>query len=265
MGSDTIGPRSWLLVAVAGWAVLAWVLALFGMGGVIRPLPADPSLVQSLPQLQAPVAERLGPLAQYGEMSARPLFSENRQPEPFFISGEEGSDQPQTFDFVLSSVLITPGLQLAILQSKDGGESVRVKLGDAPDAAPNWRVIEIQPRSVVIAGPEGQQTLDLRVFDGSGGQPPTPSQAGAAAIPPMPGGPVASGQPPRQVPAAAAPGSPAQPASAEDMPAPVPNEAGAEPVLTTEQQMDLIRKRIEARRAQLREQGELPPTPEKTK
>ena len=265
MGSDTIGPRSWLLVAVAGWAVLAWVLALFGMGGVIRPLPADPSLVQSLPQLQAPAAERLGPLAQYSEMSARPLFSENRQPEPFFISGEEGSDQPQTFDFVLSSVLITPGLQLAILQSKDGGESVRVKLGDAPDAAPNWRVIEIQPRRVVIAGPEGQQTLDLRVFDGSGGQPPTPSHPGAAAIQPMSGGPMASGQPPRQAPTAAAPGSPAQPASAEGMPAPVPNEAGAEPVLTTEQQMDLIRKRIEARRAQLREQGELPPTPEKTK
>ena len=265
MGSDTIGPRSWLLVAVAGWAVLAWVLALFGMGGVIRPLPADPSLVQSLPQLQAPAAERLGPLAQYSEMSARPLFSENRQPEPFFISGEEGSDQPQTFDFVLSSVLITPGLQLAILQSKDGGESVRVKLGDAPDAAPNWRVIEIQPRSVVIAGPEGQQTLDLRVFDGTGGQAPTPSRPGAAAIQPMPGGPVASGQPPRQVPAAAAPGSPAQPASAEEMPAPVPNEAGAEPVLTTEQQMDLIRQRIEARRAQLRQQGELPPTPDKTK
>ena len=264
MGSDAIGPRTWLLVALAGWALLAWLLALFGMGGVIRPLPADPSLVRSLPQLQAPAAERLGPLAQYSGMSARPLFSENRQPEPFFISGEQG-EQSQTFDFVLSSVLISPGLQLAILQPRDGGESVRVKLGEAPEPAPIWRVIEIRPRSVVIAGPEGQQTLELRVFDGSGGQPPTASQSGAAAIQPMPGGPVASGQSPKQVPTPAAPGLPAQPASTEGMPAPVPNDASAEPVLTTEQQMDLIRKRIEARRAQLREQGELPPTPEKTK
>jgi len=263
MGSDAIGPRTWLLLAAAGWAVLAWVLALSGMGGVIRPLPADPSLVQALPQLQAAAPERLGALAQYGEKSARPLFSESRQPEPFFISGEEGGEQPRTFDFVLSSVLITPGLQLAILQSKDGGESVRVKLGDAPDAAPNWRVIEIRPRSVVLAGPEGQQTLDLRVFDGSGGQAPTPSQAGAPDQSPMPTGPAASGQPARQVPMSPSSGAPPQP-SADGMPAPA-TDAAAEPALTTEQQMDLIRKRIEARRAQLREQGELPPPPDKTK
>ncbi|MET0893479.1 MAG: hypothetical protein ABWY01_07925 [Pseudoxanthomonas sp.] len=257
MGSDAIGPRTWLLVAVAGWALLAWVLALSGMGGVIRPLPADPSLVQPLPQLQAASDERLGPLAQYGEMSARPLFSENRQPEAFFISGEENGEQPQTFDFELTSVLISPGLQMAILQSRESRESVRVKLGEAPDAAPSWRVIEIRPRSVVFAGPEGQQTLDLRVFDGNGGQPPTPSQTVA-----VPGETTAPVQPPGQTPApTAAPASPATPAT----PTPTANGATAEPVLTTEQQMDLIRKRIEARRAQLREQGAVPPTPDKTK
>ena len=31
MRTDAIGPRSWLLAALAGWAILAWVLALFGM------------------------------------------------------------------------------------------------------------------------------------------------------------------------------------------------------------------------------------------
>ncbi|HYM86492.1 MAG TPA: hypothetical protein VET30_07110 [Pseudoxanthomonas sp.] len=265
MRTDAIGPRTWLLIAVAGWALLAWVLALFGMGGSIRPLPADPALVQALPQLGAPAAERLGPLAQYGEMSARPLFSENRQPEPFFISGEEGGEQSQSFDFVLTSVLITPRLQMAILQTKEGGESVRVKLGDAPEAAPGWRIVEIQPRSVVIDGPDGRQTLDLRVFDGTGGQAPTLAQTVSPAAP-MPTGPVAQGQPPRS--------SGNTPPMAQPQPQPSPSTSGAdaaqaaattEPVLTTEQQMDLIRKRIEARRAQLREQGELPPTPNQTK
>ena len=28
---DAIGPRTWLLATCAGWAVLAWLLALFGM------------------------------------------------------------------------------------------------------------------------------------------------------------------------------------------------------------------------------------------
>ena len=139
MRTDAIGPRTWLLAACAGWAILAWLLALFGMGGSIRPLPADPSLVQALPQLRPPAAERLGPMAQYAEINARPLFSERRQPEPFFISGEEGGEQSQSFDFVLSSVLITPGLKMAILQTTESGESVRVKLGEAPESAPGWQ------------------------------------------------------------------------------------------------------------------------------
>ncbi|RZA31541.1 MAG: general secretion pathway protein GspN [Lysobacteraceae bacterium] len=266
MRTDAIGPRTWLLVAVAGWALVAWLLAVAGMGGVIRPLPADPSLVQALPQLRPAAAERLGPLDQYTQMSARPLFSETRQPESFFISGEEGGEQPQSFDFILTSVLITPRLQMAILQGKEGGESVRVKLGDAPESSPNWRVVEIHPRSVVIAGPDGQQTLELRVFDGNGGQPPTTISSTNPVPAPVavPGtAPVAQSQPPRQAPAAGPTQPQPQPGSADA--APAESAAAAEPVMTTEQQMDLIRKRIEARRAQLREQGELPPTPDKTK
>lgn len=254
MRTDAIGPRTWLLAALAGWALLAWLLALSGMGGSIRPLPADPSLVQALPQLRPPAAERLGPMAQYSETGARPLFSENRQPAPFFISGEEGGEQPRSFDFVLSSVLITPALKMAILQATESGESVRVKLGESPESAPNWQLVEINPRSVVIAGPEGRQTLELRVFDGTGGQAPTAMAAPAA---PMPAGPVQQGQPPRRSPAPVPDSAkPQQPADAMST---MVESAAPEPELTTEQQMDLIRKRIEARRAQLREQEQAPP------
>ena len=57
--------------------------------------------------------------------------------------------------------------------------------------------------------------------------------------------------------AAVQPGKPAM-ANADD-------PSTAQPELTTEQQMDLIRKRIEARRAQLREQDQPPPPTNKTK
>jgi general secretion pathway protein N len=262
MRTDAIGPRTWLLAAIAGWALLAWVLALFGMGGQIRPLPDAPGLVPALPQLAPAAPERLGPLAQYSEIAARPVFSQGRTPQPFFISGQEGEGQAQAFDFVLSSVLITPSLRLAIVQPAQGGEGIRLKVGEAPPATPGWRVVDIQPRSVVFNGPEGERTLELRVFDGNGGQIPTASTVPPAAMPApaanagnrvtggvaMPG--ASQAQP--------VPGDPAVPMA--DTPGPV-----AEPAQSTEQQMDAIRKRIEARRAQLRAQGESPPPPNKTK
>ena len=269
MRIDSFGPRSWLLAALAGWALLVWVLALFGLGGQIRPLPDDPSLVSALPKLPQQVPERLGPLAQYSEIAARPLLSQSRKPQAFFISGQEGGEQPQTFDFVLTSVLITPQLQMAILQPTGGGEGVRLKIGDAPESAQGWRVSEIHPRSVVIEGPEGPRTLELRVFDGLSGQPPsaTPASPGS-------GAPI---QPPGPGTAAPPPGSPIMATPTRPMPVPPAGNASPTPQpggenapqveapMTTEQQMEAIRKRIEARRAQLRQQGQAPPPPNKTK
>lgn len=268
MRIDSFGPRSWLLAALAGWALLVWVLTLFGLGGQIRPLPDDPSLASALPKLPQQAPERLGPLAQYSEIAARPLLSQSRKPQAFFISGQEGGEQPQTFDFVLTSVLITPQLQMAILQPAQGGEGVRLKVGDAPESAQGWRVSEIHPRSVVIEGPEGPRTLELRVFDGLSGQPPSAS-------PPSPGS-GAPIQPPGSGTAVPPPGSPVMATPSPPMPVspaanagPAPPQ-GSEPAaveapMTTEQQMEAIRKRIEARRAQLRQQGQAPPPPNKTK
>lgn len=269
MRIDSIGPRTWLLAAVASWSLLVWVLALFGLGGQIRPLPDDPSLVSALPKLPQQTAERLGPLAQYSEIAARPLFSQNRKPQAFFISGQEGGEQPQTFDFVLTSVLITPQLQLAILQPTQGGEGVRLKVGDAPESAQGWRVSEIHPRSVVIEGPEGPRTLELRVFDGLSGQPPsaTPASSGSGA-PIQPPGPGTAVPPPGSsvmtTPSRPMPVSPASAGGAVPPPGSTPAAPAADP-MTTEQQMEAIRQRIEARRAQLRQQGQAPPPPNKTK
>ena len=78
MRLDDAGPRTWLLGATAGWALAALLLSLLGMGGRITPLPADPALLQALPEPAAPAAPRLGPLADYRAISARPLLSPNR-------------------------------------------------------------------------------------------------------------------------------------------------------------------------------------------
>ncbi len=259
MRPDALAPRTGVLAVVAGWAVLVYGLVLFGVGGRVAPLPDDPAQADRLPQLPAPAADRVGPLPQYAVIGERPLFSRNRQPQPFFIAGQQ-EGAPQGFDYVLSSVLDTPALKLAILQPAQGGEGVRVRLGEAPQGQPGWRLVELLPRSAVFEGPEGRRTLELRVFDGSGGAPPTPvaapspgAQAPPVSAPRITGGPAPAASAPAAATAAPPPAEPA---------APQAPTATVEPQ-STEAQMEEIRRRIEARREQRRrqEQNPTPPAP----
>lgn len=262
MRAEAIGPRTWLLAAVAGWAVLVAILALFGLGGHIAPLADDPASAPRLPALPKAAPERLGVLARYSELTARPPFYESRQPQPFYATGE-GDAQAPAFDYVLTSVLITPSLRMAILQPSQGGEGVRIKQGEAASGAPQWTLVDLQPRSAVFEGPEGRRTLDLRVFDGSGGQAPTMVGSVAPVAPP-----VAGPQPPARSTGGAAPAQPAA-GNGAAVPMPVPTPVGQPPpqaeapAMSTEEQMEAIRKRIEARRAQMRQQqGQAtPPAP----
>jgi general secretion pathway protein N len=256
---DSASPRTWLLATLTGWALLVWLLALFGMGGTITPLPDDAALLQRLPTPPKPPAERIGMLAQYSETGTRPLFAEDRRPQPFFLQPEGEAAQEPSFEFILTSVLQAPGLQMAIVQPSDGGDSVRMKLGEAPEEAKGWRLVELHPRSAVFDGPEGQKSLELRTFDGTGGEAPTamtqaPATAGRpAGATPNPALPL-PGKPQPAAPAAAVSPKPVAPAA--NTPA---TATAAQPALTPDAQMEAIRKRIEARRAQLRAQAQQAP------
>ncbi|MEN1960994.1 hypothetical protein WCE41_11790 [Luteimonas sp. MJ246] len=264
MRAEVPGARTWVLGAVALWALATWALGLFGLGGRVDRLPPDPELVQALPAAIQPGDERLGPLAQYAELGDRPMFTTDRRPQPFFIN-PEGEEAPAEFEYVLTSVLLTPGLQVAIVQPVGGGESLRLKVGESAAGAPGWQLASMTPRSAVFDGPEGQRTLELRVFDGVGGEAPTamstPSAPSAPRDAPARGrlatgegadaGDEAGNRPvvvttssspaPTEVEVPAAGQAPAADAS-----------AGASP----EDQVNAIRQRIEARRARQREQAQ---------
>ena len=62
MRAEDIAPRTWLLGALAAWALLAWILSLAGLGGRVAPLAEDPSLVQRLPATFASVSAINGAL-----------------------------------------------------------------------------------------------------------------------------------------------------------------------------------------------------------
>lgn len=252
MRADGVGARTWLLAAVAGWAVLVWALALFGMGGRIQSLPADTSLVPALPAAATASRQTAHTLGEYGEATARPLFFSDRRPKLFSLQpgGEEAAKNE--FNYVLSSVLIAPGLKMAILQPPEGGEGIRLKLGEASDKLPGWRLTEVTPRSATVASASETRSLELRVFDGRNGQPPTaqpsvqPAARGTQATMPVPPPPAPSPTMNPAPPAAVQSPPPPPPQGSENAPAPSSNEA----------QLEAIRQRIEARRAKLRQEAQ---------
>lgn len=257
MRAEDAGARTWLYAALAGWAVCVWVLAMFGMGGSIDRLDDDPSLRQALPSPTARGDERLGPLTQYGDIAARPLFTDNRRPQPFVIDPMgEGAEASNDFEYLLTSVLRTPGLQMVILQPAAGGDPVRVKQGSAPEAAPGWVLQSVEARKAVFAGPEGERTLELRVFDGVGGQPPTqmaaPSPAASPMAAPAPAVVVDAnmGAQPRGTGGAKPPESMGASAQADGS---APAAATAQQQQAAQEQVEAIRRRIEERRARLRQ------------
>src|SRR5690606_2935680 len=262
MRAEDAGARTWLYAALAGWALCVWVLAMFGMGGSIDRLDDDPSLRQALPAAVARAPERLGPLPQYGEIAARPLFTDNRRPQPFVIDPmADAGEGSGGFDYVLTSVLRTPAVQLVILQPAGGGEPVRVRQGSAPDGAPGWVLQTGEARRAGFARPEGAQARGPRGFAGVGGQAPTPlnapdPMADASASPtPTPAADPAMGAQPQAT--GGAQGSrrdrpaPADPMA--DMAADGPSQQQA-----AQEQVEMIRRRIEERRARLRAEEATP-------
>ena len=120
-------------------------------------------------------------------------------------------------------MLISPQVQLAVLQPSGGGEAQLVRVGSSPEGGPGWRLVEVQPRRAIFEGGGGQSALDLRTFGEAGGPGATP---------------IAQPQP--------------TPAVANVAPPPPRPEAVADEPQDQEARIEAIRKRIEARRAQMR-------------
>ena len=224
------GPMTWLLAGAFGWALVLWLAALAGMG--TRLAPGVASAATALPVAVPPAPPRVGPLGQYAEAASRPLFTEDRRPRAFLAIGAgdgDGGADGAALDFQLTGVLISPRVRLAILQPAAGGESQRVREGSAPEGAGGWRLVEVQPRRAVFEGPGGQTTLELRTF-------------GVAGVPAPPRGAEI------QVEAASAAAMQAANAAADAAAgnAQAPDEA---------RRIEDIRRRIEARRAQMRSQN----------
>ncbi len=167
-------PRSWLLVALAGWSLAFAVVALVGFGGRSAPLPDNHGLAPDLPTVPNTAAHpALRPLEAYAQAYDHPLFFPDRKPAAAHVPGKSADDHP--LDAVLTGIIKTPTLQMAIVQDPKTHRALRVREGQ-PIGGPygGWKLTEVQPRAATFqSDSQGTSTLDLRIYNGKGGPEPT--------------------------------------------------------------------------------------------
>jgi general secretion pathway protein N len=184
---------------------------------------------------------RLRAWAEYGEVLNRPLFNDTRTPEPAEpVEGAAGGDgNTPPLNVTLTGVILSGELKLALVRDNAKGETQRVRVGQPLEGEQaGWTLIELEPRAAVFEGAGlGRQELELTV-DTKGGGPAVAAPGAAGVQGQVPTFQTAATTPPPNTPGYTAPASapaqtPGQPANAEE-----------------------IRKRIEERRRQLREEAQ---------
>lgn len=231
-----------LLAVVALWALIFTVSALTGLGGRYGVHPDDPSRVPPLPALDLSQARSLlQSVETYADIGERPLFNPDRRPLP----PEEGTGDtppddaapsPSPLDIAVTSIIMTPQVKIAIVTDNRSGKSQSLKVGDTLEGEQaGWRLTELEPRKAVFAGPSGSSAVDLRVFDGAGGQAPTPVAV-------------------MNVQQEEGDGSSSQPEQVTGQAAPA--DGGRAEAMTPEARAEMIRRRIEERRRQMREEAD---------
>lgn len=216
-----------LLGAFAGWSLLVAVCVYAGLGARYSLHPDDASRVPELPRLDLSRAQNpLGALTEYAQIGERPLFNADRRPIPLPDAPVTENAPPPAapLDVTLTSVILSGEVKIAIVQDKKTKKTQSLRVGGSMEGEQSgWKLVELGPRKAVFEGPGGRSEVELRVFDGSGGEAPTP---------------VASATP--------APEAVVDPNAA----------AAAAEAQTPESRAELIRKRIEERRRQMREEAE---------
>lgn len=217
-----------LLAAFAGWSLLVMFVVYAGLGGRYSLHPDDASRVPELPRLDLSRAQNpLGAMAEYAQVGERPLFNADRRPIPVPAAPGVVAEPAAAvaLDVTLTSVILSGDMKIAIVLDKKTNKTQSVKVGATLQGDQSgWKLIELASRKAVFEGPSGRSEVELRVFDGSGGQAPT-AVASAVAAP--------------------------DPAAQSD-----PNAPAADIVQTPEARAELIRRRIEERRRQMREEAE---------
>jgi len=229
-----------ILIAVCAWSFGVLLVVESGLGARYALHPDNPLQAGDVPAVALNRAQStVGDLAAYAEVGARPLFDpERRPPPPPPVAPAEQPAPPAPLNVVLTSIIISGDKRIAIVSDRQTNKAQTLRVGQslAGDQSA-WKLVELEPRRAVFEGPGGRNALDLRVFDGQGGEPPTPVVVATV---------------PAADPNAAGGANPLLPGAPQAQAAATPGAAEGD---TPEARAEMIRRRIEERRRQMREEA----------
>lgn len=173
-----------LLATTAFWALLVLIATWSGLGGRYSLHPDDPDRVEPVPEVELAGSTSLIPdMDHYAGISQHPLFSKDRLP---FVGDDAGEDNIEVveeevlmpLDATLTGVIkIGEDTAIALIRGNKTGESQSVKVGDnLPGDLSSYKLIELESRKAVFDGPRGRSELELETFNGKGGKPATALQ-----------------------------------------------------------------------------------------
>lgn len=217
---------SMILAGACGVFVLLAIAMQFGFGRGYTWLQPDVDSTGIASVAIDRTAFKLPPETQFADTTARPLFNDDRKPTPETPDSPDTPPPPQVpLNIALTGIILTPQVNLAMVHDKLKNRDLALKEGMPMEGDQGgWTLTKINPRSAIFRETSGEEVeVELSTAVAS----PNP-------VAHAPGGP-APQRPPGQV----AP-PPAQPVAG-----PAQNE-----------QSQALQRRIEERRAQMREEAE---------
>ncbi|MBX8554337.1 hypothetical protein K5D43_07565 [Pseudomonas cichorii] len=147
------------LACALGVLVLVWLFIFYGFGSQmkwveIKPSPPFPATAQPLISESEPPP----PLKQYAKVWSDPLFTPGRVSDSLNVEPEPVRPVPPLTGYVLTGVIITQQLSVALLKANTG-EVLSLKKGQL---LPNgWRLDQISERQVELIYEQNRRTLEI--------------------------------------------------------------------------------------------------------
>ncbi|MCV4286458.1 hypothetical protein OH708_00925 [Pseudomonas capsici] len=147
------------LMCAVGVLVLLWLFILYGFGSQMKWAEINPS--PQLPATALPSVRESEPppsLNQYAKVWSDPLFTPGRVPDSLNFAPEPVRPVPPLAGYVLTGVIITQQLSVALLKANTG-EVFSLKKGQL---LPNgWRLDQVSERQVELIYEQNRQTLEI--------------------------------------------------------------------------------------------------------